>query len=78
MRAAESMVHEAARLYEQGQPNDAEANKAKMLALDASAEAGNVCFQTHGGFGFAEEIVAVDFDAGRLLARTLGIATAML
>jgi acyl-CoA dehydrogenase len=78
MRAAELMVHETARLYEQGQPNDAEANIAKMLAVDASVEAGNVCFQTHGGFGFAEEIVAVDFDAGRLLARTLGIGTVIV
>ena len=28
---------------------------AKMLAADASWEAANVCLQTHGGFGFAEE-----------------------
>ena len=28
---------------------------AKMLAADASNEAANVCIQTHGGFGFAEE-----------------------
>ncbi len=55
MRAAELMVHEAARLYEEGQANGAEANMAKMLAADASVEAGNVCIQTHGGFGFAEE-----------------------
>ena len=32
-----------------------EANMAKMLAADASWEAANVCVQTHGGFGFAEE-----------------------
>lgn len=55
MRAAELMVHEAARLYEAGKPNGAEANMAKMLAADASVEAGNACIQTHGGFGFAEE-----------------------
>ena len=55
MRAAELMVHEAARLYEASQPNGAEANMAKLLAADASVEAGNVCIQTHGGFGFAEE-----------------------
>ena len=55
MRAAELMVHEAARLYEAGEPMGAEANMAKMLAADASVEAGNVCIQTHGGFGFAEE-----------------------
>lgn len=55
LRAAELMVHEAAQLYEAGQPMGAEANMAKMLAADASVEAGNACIQTHGGFGFAEE-----------------------
>jgi acyl-CoA dehydrogenase len=55
MRAAELMVHEALRLYEAGQNPGAEANMAKMLAADASFEAANVCVQTHGGFGFAEE-----------------------
>jgi acyl-CoA dehydrogenase len=55
MRAAELMVQEALRLYEAGQNPGAEANMAKMLAADASFEAANVCVQTHGGFGFAEE-----------------------
>ena len=55
MRAAELMVREALRLYEAGETPGAEANMAKMLAADASFEAANVCIQTHGGFGFAEE-----------------------
>jgi len=55
MRAAELMVKEATRLYELGENCGAEANMAKMLAADASFEAANVCVQTHGGFGFAEE-----------------------
>ncbi|HEX8165220.1 MAG TPA: acyl-CoA dehydrogenase family protein [Beijerinckiaceae bacterium] len=55
MRAAELMVREALRLYEAGHNPGAEANMAKMLAADASFEAANVCLQTHGGFGFAEE-----------------------
>jgi alkylation response protein AidB-like acyl-CoA dehydrogenase len=55
MRAAELMVHGAARLYDQGADCGAEANMAKMLAADASWEAANACMQTHGGFGFAEE-----------------------
>jgi alkylation response protein AidB-like acyl-CoA dehydrogenase len=55
MRAAELMVREATRLFEAGAPCGAEANMAKMLAADASFEAANVCIQTHGGFGFAEE-----------------------
>jgi alkylation response protein AidB-like acyl-CoA dehydrogenase len=55
MRAAELMVREAASLYEAGRDCGAEANMAKMLAADASWEAANVCVQTHGGYGFAEE-----------------------
>lgn len=55
MRAAELMVHEGARRYEAGENPGAEANMAKMLAADAAFEAANVCIQTHGGFGFAEE-----------------------
>jgi alkylation response protein AidB-like acyl-CoA dehydrogenase len=55
MRAAELMVHEAASLYEQGRDCGAEANMAKLLAADASWAAADMCVQTHGGFGFAEE-----------------------
>ncbi len=55
MRAAELMVHEAASLYEQSKDCGAEANMAKMLAADASWTAADMCVQTHGGFGFAEE-----------------------
>ena len=55
MRAAELMVHQAAALFESGVNCGAEANMAKMLAADASWEAGEACVQTHGGFGFAEE-----------------------
>jgi alkylation response protein AidB-like acyl-CoA dehydrogenase len=55
MRAAELMVHEAASLYERGKDCGAEANMAKMLAADASWAAADMCVQTHGGFGFAEE-----------------------
>jgi acyl-CoA dehydrogenase len=55
MRAAELMVHEAARLYEAGKDIGAEANMAKLLAADASWFAADMCVQTHGGFGFAEE-----------------------
>ncbi|MGR3572389.1 acyl-CoA dehydrogenase family protein [Brevirhabdus sp.] len=55
MRAAELMVHEAARLFDAGLPCGTEANMAKMLAADASWKAADTCVQTHGGFGFAEE-----------------------
>jgi acyl-CoA dehydrogenase len=55
MRAAALMVEKAAALFEAGDDCGAEANMAKMLAADAAWEAANVCVQTHGGFGFAEE-----------------------
>jgi alkylation response protein AidB-like acyl-CoA dehydrogenase len=55
MRAAELMVHEAATLYAAGEDCGPEANMAKMLAADASWAAADMCVQTHGGFGFAEE-----------------------
>ncbi len=55
MRAAELMVREAASLYEAGADCAAEANMAKHLAAEASWAAADMCLQTHGGFGFAEE-----------------------
>jgi len=55
MRAAELMVQQAARKYEAGEDIGPEANMAKLLAADASWAAADMCVQTHGGFGFAEE-----------------------
>jgi alkylation response protein AidB-like acyl-CoA dehydrogenase len=55
MRAAELMVREAASLYEAGKDCGPEANMAKHLAAEASWAAADMCVQTHGGFGFAEE-----------------------
>jgi acyl-CoA dehydrogenase len=53
--AAALMVRKAAALFDAGEKCGAEANMAKMLAADASKEAGDVCIETHGGYGFAEE-----------------------
>jgi hypothetical protein len=53
--AAALMVERAATLYEAGTPCGKEANMAKLLAADASWQAADMCIQTHGGFGFAEE-----------------------
>ena len=53
--AADLMVRKAASLYEAGLPCGAEANMAKMLGSEASWAAADMCVQTHGGFGFAEE-----------------------
>ena len=55
MRAAELMVQEGLRLFENGSTSGEEANIAKLLAADASWAAAEACVQTHGGFGFAEE-----------------------
>lgn len=55
MRAADLMVAEAAGKYERGEDCGEEANLAKLLAADASWAAADMCVQTHGGFGFAEE-----------------------
>jgi alkylation response protein AidB-like acyl-CoA dehydrogenase len=55
MMAAEAIVYRAAAMYDAGLDPGIEANSAKMLAADASWEAGEACLQTHGGFGFAEE-----------------------
>ena len=49
------MVEKAANLFDQGLQCGAEANMAKMLASEASWQAGDVCMQTHGGFAFAKE-----------------------
>ncbi len=53
--AASLMVAKAAALFDGGRPCGAEANMAKLLAADASWQAADMCLQTHGGFGFAEE-----------------------
>jgi hypothetical protein len=53
--AADLMVAKAARLFDEGKPCGPEANMAKLLAADASWAAADMCLQTHGGFGFAEE-----------------------
>ena len=55
MRAAELMVHHAAEVYDAGGNPGADANMAKLLASEASWAAADMCVQTHGGFGFAEE-----------------------
>jgi acyl-CoA dehydrogenase len=55
LTAASLMVDKAAAMFDAGQPAGSEANMAKMLASEASWYAADMCLQTHGGFGFAEE-----------------------
>ncbi|HEX5775841.1 MAG TPA: acyl-CoA dehydrogenase family protein [Caulobacteraceae bacterium] len=53
--AAALMVEKAAAMFDAGEPCGTEANMAKLLASEASWAAADMCVQTHGGFGFAEE-----------------------
>jgi alkylation response protein AidB-like acyl-CoA dehydrogenase len=53
--AAAEMVNKAAAMFDAGEPCGTEANMAKLLASEASWFAADMCIQTHGGFGFAEE-----------------------
>ena len=53
--AAALMVDKAAKLFDAGESCGAEANMAKMLAADVSWKAGDICLQTHGGFGISRE-----------------------
>ncbi|MFT7653488.1 MAG: acyl-CoA dehydrogenase [Limisphaerales bacterium] len=55
IEAASLMVDKAANLFDAGESCGAEANMAKMLASEASWQAGDTCMQTHGGFAFAKE-----------------------
>ena len=55
LSAAAAMVDNAAARCDSGKPCGTEANMAKMLASEASWFAADMCLQTHGGFGFAEE-----------------------
>src|SRR5690606_17812594 len=55
IEAANLMRFDAARRFDAHLHCGAQANMAKYLAARASWEAANVCMQTHGGFGFANE-----------------------
>ena len=55
LEAAALMVNRAASLFDAELPCGTEANMSKHLAAEASWKAGDVCIQTHGGYGFARE-----------------------
>ncbi|MBI1406225.1 MAG: acyl-CoA dehydrogenase [Caulobacter sp.] len=55
LTAAALMVDKAAAMFDSGVPCGTEANMAKLLSSEASWYAADMCVQTHGGFGFAEE-----------------------
>ncbi|MCB1686871.1 MAG: acyl-CoA/acyl-ACP dehydrogenase [Halioglobus sp.] len=53
--AADAIVKRAAGKFERGEPCGSDANMAKLLASEASWQAGDTCIQTFGGYGFATE-----------------------
>jgi len=55
IEAADLMRRRASGLFDAGAPCGTEANMAKLLAADASWEAGNAAVQTFGGYGFDAE-----------------------
>ena len=63
--AADLMVRKAVALFDAGEPCGPEANMAKLLAADASWAAADMCMQTHGGYGMAE-----DYDIERKFRET--------
>ena len=52
VEAADLVRHQAAWLFDRGEPAGAEANLAKLLASEASWQAANACLDAHGGAGF--------------------------
>jgi acyl-CoA dehydrogenase len=65
VEAAALMRDCAAEKFDRNEKCGAEANMAKLLAADASWEAGNACIDAHGGYGFARE-----FDVERKFRET--------
>jgi acyl-CoA dehydrogenase len=53
--AADMMRYRAAELFDAGEQCGPEANTAKFLASEASWQAGNICLDTHGGYGFVDK-----------------------
>jgi alkylation response protein AidB-like acyl-CoA dehydrogenase len=53
--AAALMSQKAAAMFDAGEACGPEANMAKHLAAEASWQAADMCLQTFGGYGFAEE-----------------------
>jgi acyl-CoA dehydrogenase len=65
VEAAALMRDAAAEKFDANEKCGTEANMAKLLAADASWEAGNACIDAHGGYGFARE-----FDVERKFRET--------
>ncbi len=78
LRAAALMVERAATMFDADEKCGEEANLAKLLASEASWEAADMCMQTFGGYGFAEDYdIERKFREARLY-RTAPISTNMI
>jgi acyl-CoA dehydrogenase len=55
IEAARLLNYKAAWLYDKGQPSGAEANMAKVVAVEAGTQAVYHAMQTFGGYGYAVE-----------------------
>jgi alkylation response protein AidB-like acyl-CoA dehydrogenase len=53
--AADMMRNRAAALFDAGKKCGAEANAAKFVASEASWQAGNICLDVPGGYGFVDK-----------------------
>jgi alkylation response protein AidB-like acyl-CoA dehydrogenase len=76
--AADLMTRKAAALYDSGRNCGAEANMSRMLASEAAWHAAEVCFETFGGFAFANEYDIERKWRETRLARTAPISTNLI
>jgi acyl-CoA dehydrogenase len=61
LRAARSLIYEAAEAIDAGRPAGVLANSAKFLASEAANAAFDAAMQTHGGYAFDEDYDVVTF-----------------
>jgi alkylation response protein AidB-like acyl-CoA dehydrogenase len=76
--AADLMTRKAAALYDSGRNCGTEANMSRMLASEAAWHAAEVCFETFGGFAFANEYDIERKWRETRLARTAPISTNLI
>ena len=73
--AADLMIRKACAMFDNEQPCGAEANMSRLLSAEAAWNAGEVCFDTFGGFAFAREYDIERKWRETRLARTAPIST---
>jgi acyl-CoA dehydrogenase len=78
VRAARSILYEAAWRYDEGMDCATEANVAKLRASEAATEAAHHAVQTHGGNGFTREYEVYDIFQRMRLWQTSPVANEMV